>query len=673
MKKMVSRLLALALMGSLVLSGCGSADVGTSNNATDTNSEKAESETGTETETGEESSANEIKDLVIPRLSTRELQTFNVLYSQMASDFENLCNLVDPLLELDPHGELAPCIAEEWGTEDGGKTWTFNLRDNSKWVDVNGEEKANVTAWDVATGLEWVLNFHKNDSANTSMPIEMIEGASEYYEYTKTLSKEEAYALTAGEGSKFMEMVGVEIPDDYTLIYHCIEPKPYFDTVATYACLYPMSQAMVDELGVDGVRGMNNENMWYNGCYTMTTYVQNNEKIFTKNPTYWDEDAQLFDTVTVKMVESNDVAFQLYQSGELDYVDLTESNLKTISGNANNEFYDYLVEKPVDKYSYQIHFNYSKNKEDGTPDTNWNTAIANENFRKAIYYGLDLTDYYKRVNAVNPMNCENNFYTMKGLIYTSDGTDYTELVRQEMGLPENNGETMIRLDAEKAEEYKQAAIEELTALGVTFPVGLDYYIASANQVSLDSANVFKQTVSSSLGDDFIVVNIKTYISSATTEVYTPKLHSISTNGWGADYGDPQNYLGQETYGYDNAYYSTSQSKINDVEETEATKDLLDTYKEFTRLVEEADAITDDLDARYQAYAVAEAYMLDHALVIPFYYNPTWCLTKVDPYSKMNAMFGSQNEKMKNWKTNANGFTTEEIKASEEAHNSATSK
>ena len=137
-----------------------------------------------------------------------------------------------------------------------------------------------------------------------------------------------------------------------------------------------------------------------------------------------------------------------------------------------------------------------RNKEDGTPDTNWNTAIANENFRKAIYYGLDLTDYYKRVNAVNPMNCENNFYTMKGLIYTSDGTDYTELVRQEMGLPENNGETMIRLDAEKAEEYKQAAIEELTALGVTFPVGLDYYIASANQVSLDSANVFKQTVSS---------------------------------------------------------------------------------------------------------------------------------------------------------------------------------
>lgn len=672
MKKTVSKLFALLLASSVVLSGCNSSTGETSGEKTDGESTTAQNEQ-TEGEQDAQSSADEITDLVIPKVATRELETFNILHSQLASDFENLCNLTEPLLEVDTYGELSPALAEEWGTEDGGLTWTFKLREGVKWVDMNAQEKADCVSQDFATSLEWVLNFHKNDSANTSMPLEMIQGAEEYYEYTKTLSAEEAQALTAGEGSKFREMVGIETPDDYTVVYHCTTPKPYFDTVATYACLYPMSQAMVDELGVKGVQEMNNETMWYNGCYTMTSYVQGNEKVFTKNPTYWDTECSLFNTVTIKMAESNDVAFQLYQTGEVDYVDLTESNLKTISGNANNEFYDYLVEKPVDKYSYQIHFNYSKNKEDGTPDTNWNTAIANENFRKAIYYGLDLTDYYKRVNAVNPMNCENNFYTMKGLIYTSDGTDYTELVRQEMGLPENNGETMIRLDAEKAEEYKQAAIEELTALGVTFPVGLDYYIASANQVSLDNANVFKQTVSSSLGDDFIVVNIKTYISSATTEVYTPKLHSISTNGWGADYGDPQNYLGQETYGYDNAYYSTSQSKINDVEETEATKDLLDTYKEFTRLVEEADAITDDLDARYQAYAVAEAYMLDHALVIPFYYNPTWCLTKVDPYSKMNAMFGSQNEKMKNWKTNANGFTTEEIKASEEAHNSATSK
>ena len=671
MKKLLSKVLALTLVSSMVLSGCG--NTGTTDKTTD-NPETTEEKTEENTETAEETKqGEEITDLVIPKLATKEISGFNLLYTQKGEDFEGLSSLMDGLLEVDHDGKLMPAIAEEWGTEDEGHTWTFKIREGVKWVNVNGEEVGECNAQDFATGLEWVLNFHKNDSVNTSMPLEMIEGAQEYYEYTKTLSKEEAYALTAGEGSKFREMVGLDTPDDYTLVYTCIEKKPYFDTLAPYVSLYPASQELIDQLGVDGFRAINNENMWYNGCYTMTSYIQGNEKIYIRNPLYWDTDAKLFNTVTVKMVESNEIAFQLYQAGEVDYVSLGEAQITTIAKDPENEYYDYMVPDVPAKYCYQFQLNYHKLFSDGTEDVNWNTAVANEAFRLSWWYGLDLKEYYKRTNAVDPMVCENNFYTMKGLVYTSDGTDYTELVRQEMGLPENNGETMIRLDAEKAEEYKQAAIEELTALGVTFPVGLDYYIASANQVSLDSANVFKQTVSSSLGDDFIVVNIKTYISSATTEVYTPKLHSISTNGWGADYGDPQNYLGQETYGYDNAYYSTSQSKINDVEETEATKDLLDTYKEFTRLVEEADAITDDLDARYQAYAVAEAYMLDHALVIPFYYNPTWCLTKVDPYSKMNAMFGSQNEKMKNWKTNANGFTTEEIKASEEAHNSATSK
>ena len=660
MKRTMAKLLAIALTASMLLSACSSGTTSSEtseNNSTSTESTTSESTEG-ETETA--ASENQIKDLVIPRLSTRELQTFNILYSQMAADFENLCNLTEPLLEVTPTGELAPCMAEEWGTEDGGLTWTFNIRDGVKWVDMNANEMADFSAQDFATGLEWVLNFYKNDSANTSMPLEMIKGAQEYYEYTKTLTQEEAYALTAGEGSKFLEMVGVEVPDDSTIIYHCIDAKPYFDTVATYACLYPMSQAMVDSLGVDGVKAMNNETMWYNGCYTMTSYIQGNEKVFTKNPTYWDTEATLFDTVTVKMVESNDVAFQLYQSGELDYVDLTESNLKTISGNENNEFYDYLVERPADKYSYQIHFNFDKYTEDGTKDTNWNTAIANEAFRLSWYYGLDLSEYYKRFNTIDPMSCENECFTMKGLVYTSDGTDYTELVKAELGLPEMNGETIVRLDADKAEQYKQQAIEELTAMGVTFPVGVDYYIAASNQTSLDSATVFGQALSDSLGDDYVQLNIKTYVSSERTEVFDPKLHSITIRGWGADYGDPQNYLGQEVYGSDNAFYSNDYNYIVDVEETDATKDLLNCYKEFTSLVETANAISDDLDARYAAYAKAEAYLIQHGLVIPAYYNVPYCLTRINVFSKMNSMYGAQNEKMKNWETNSEGYTTQEI-------------
>ena len=233
------------------------------------------------------------------------------------------------------------------------------------------------------------------------------------------------------------------------------------------------------------------------------------------------------------------------------------------------------------------------------------------------------------------MSCENECFTMKGLVYTSDGTDYTELVKKELGLPEMDGEKMVRLDADKAAQYKKQAMEELSALGVTFPVGVDYYISASNQTALDSATVFGQALSSSLG---------------------------------ADYGDPQNYLGQQMYGYDNAFYSTGYNYIVNVPETEATKDLLNCYKEFTKLVEEANTIYDDIDARYAAYAKAEAYLIQHGMVIPAYYNVPYCLTKINVYSKMNAMFGSQNEKMKNWETNANGYTTEEMEAIVAEHN-----
>ena len=678
MKKTTSRFLALTLMASMLLSGCGGGGSETDKpddkktdapSSSQTSSDKKEEKKDDKKEAESQGDEKyEIKDLVITKAATRELETFNILYSQRAEDSENLCNLVDSLLESNPAGELVPCIAKTWDSQDGGKTWTFNLRDNVKWVDINGNEKAATTSEDFATGLEWVLNFYKNDSSNTSMPLEMIEGANEYYEWTKTLSEDEAMALTAGEGSKFREMVKLETPDEYTVVYTCTAPMPYFPSVATYSCLYPMAQGMIDELGGSAnVKSMNNENMWYNGPYTMTTYTQGNEKIFTKNPLYWDQDCHLFDTVTFKMVESGDLTWQYWENEEVDYAPLGEARLNEIN-KEDNKWHDYLVPDVQSKYSYQWHWNFNKNKEDGTPDENWNKAVANTSFRRAFYYGFNMVDYWKRTNALTPMVIENNFYTMKGLCFASDGTDYTELVRKEMGLPMENGETPVRLDKEKFEQYKKQAMEELSAIGVTFPVHIDHYISGSNQTALDSANVLKQTISNSMGDDFVVLDIKTYVQSIRKEVVTPHLHSWVNNGWGADYADPQNYLGQETYGGDNAYYSANYSYVNEITEPKDYQvELVDTYKEYTKMVEEANAITDDMDARYTAYAKAEAYMLDNVLVMPSNYSIGWCLSKINNETRMFAKFGGVNEKIKNWQTQSTPYTTEEMKAYKEAH------
>ena len=600
-------------------------------------------------------SADEIKDLRAYETIAREMETWCYHYSQAAVDLNVLSNFYDHLLTNDANGALVPCVAKEWSSPDGGQTWIFKLNEGVTWVDYQGNYKADCTAQDWVTGLEWVLNYGKNQAANTSMPIEMIKGAGDYYAYTKELGEEEAKKLGT---EKFLEMVGLEAPDDYTLIYHCVDKLSYFPSVACYNCLAPLSAKLIEEIGVDGYFGADYPTMWYNGPYTCSEYIYQNEKVLSKNEAYWNKDnVKLFDTVTIKMVESADVAFQWFSAGDLDYIDLNQANLSTIYNNEGNEFHGNLVEARPTKYSYQMHFCWDKKNEDGSADTNWNTAIANENFRLALYYGLDITDYLARTNFIHPLSCQNYCYTANAVSVNSEGKDYTQMVRDELGL-QYDSEKFVRADAAKAAEYKAKAIEELTAAGVELPVKMTHYIMGSNQTAKDSADTLAQIISDCLGDDLVVLEIRTYVSKLNTEVRDPQLASIYINGWGADFADPVNFLGQETYGDDNAYYSKAYSKINNATD----KKLIATYKEFTDMVNTAKAITDDLDARYAAFAKAEAFWIQHALTIPWSYEVTWKVTSINEYSKIYTAYGNQSERYVNWETNSDLYTTEDYEA-----------
>lgn len=600
-------------------------------------------------------SADEIKDLRAYETIAREMETWCYHYSQAAVDLNVLSNFYDHLLTNDANGALVPCVAKEWSSPDGGQTWIFKLNEGVTWVDYQGNYKADCTAQDWITGLEWVLNYGKNQAANTSMPIEMIKGAGEYYEYTKSLGEEEAKKLGT---EKFLEMVGLEAPDDYTLIYHCVDKLSYFPSVACYNCLAPLSAKLIEEIGVDGYFGADYTTMWYNGPYTCSEYIYQNEKVLSKNEAYWNKDnVKLFDTVTIKMVESLNVAFQWFSAGDLDYIDLDQANLSTIYNNEGNEFHDNLVEARPTKYSYQMHFCWDKKNEDGSADTNWNTAIANENFRLALYYGLDITDYLARTNFIHPLSCQNYCYTANAVSVNSEGKDYTQMVRDELGL-QYDSEKFVRADAAKAAEYKAKAIKELTAAGVELPVKMTHYIMGSSQIAKDSADTLAQIISDCLGDDLVVLEIRTYVSKLNTEVRDPQLASIYINGWGADFADPVNFLGQETYGDDNAYYSKAYSKINNATDEK----LIATYKEFTDMVNTAKAITDDLDARYAAFAKAEAFWIQHALTIPWSYEVTWKVTSINEYSKIYTAYGNQSERYVNWETNSDLYTTEDYEA-----------
>ena len=620
--------------------------------------------------------ATPLKEFISFESGNRELESWNMLYTQKAEDANVVTNLWDGLLSFDRYGKVVPAIASSWEHNEDATVWTFHLRDDVDWVDCNGEVKAHLTSKDFLVGFEWVMNAIKNEANNTSMPNDTIVGAYEYYELTKE-------AGDAAADMTYEDMlaagVGIEAPDDYTLVFTCPSACPYFDTVAAYNSFYPVAPALIEELGVDGFRSCDNTTMWYNGPYVVEEYIQGNTKSYIPNPNYYDAaNVSRFERFTVTMISDGSISLQLYQNRELDEVDLGESNITTIQSDPSNEYNQQLCEKRAKKFSYCFIFNYDKKNVDGTPDENWNKAIANKAFRQCFSKGMVLNKFFARYNSINPLKCENDFFTMKGLCYTSDGTDYTNLVAKEMGLDGEayDGKTMKRLRANNGDitELKKQAMEELSAIGVTFPVHCSYYILAGSTSALDSATVLKQCFTDSFGDDFIVLDINTFVSSTMKEVVAPKLQSFVHMGWGADFGDPINFLTQIIVHDDNAYYSCNMTNIAGIVNNGPAsyqKDLVAAYEKFTDLVNEGRAIVDDTDARYAAFAKAEAYFLDENLIFPTVYDITWCLTHVNEYSKINAMYGPCNYKAVNWETSEEAYTTEQYDEFAAAFDAAT--
>ena len=608
--------------------------------------------------------ATPLKEFISFESGNRELESWNMLYSQRAEDANVVTNLWDGLLSFDCYGKVVPAIASSWEHNEDATVWTFHLRDDVDWVDCNGEVKAHLTSKDFLVGFEWVMNAIKNEANNTSMPNDTIVGAYEYYELTKE-------AGDAAADMTYEDMlaagVGIEAPDDYTLVFTCPSACPYFDTVAAYNSFYPVAPALIEELGVEGFRSCDNTTMWYNGPYVVEEYIQGNTKSYIPNPNYYDAaNVSRFERFTVTMISDGAISLQLYQNRELDEVDLGESSITTIQSDPSNEYNQQLCEKRAKKFSYCFIFNYDKMNTDGTPDENWNKAIANKAFRQCFSKGMVLNKFFARYNPINPLKCENDFFTMKGLCYTSDGTDYTNLVAKEMGLDGEayDGKTMKRLRANNGDitELKKQAMEELSAIGVTFPVHCSYYILAGSTSALDHATVLKQCFTDSFGDDFIVLDVNTFVSSTMKEVVAPKLQSFVHMGWGADFGDPINFLTQIIVHDDNAYYSCNMTNIAGIVNNGPASyqtELVAAYEKFTDLVNEARAIVDDTDARYAAFAKAEAYFLDENLIFPTVYDITWCLTHVNEYSKINAMYGPCNYKAVNWETSEEAYTTEQ--------------
>ncbi len=524
-----------------------------------------------------------------------EISTLNYLTTSTTNDFTVSANVIDTLVEHDRYGNIVPCLAESWTTSEDGLTWTFNLRKGVKWVTSTGEYYADVTAYDFVTAAEYILNA-QHASATAWILRDYLAGAKDYYNSTKSPKEGEA----APEPVDFAE-VGVKALDDYTIAYTTKEPCPYFLTMLDYICYMPVNAAFLAEKGDDFGVANSETNLLYCGPFILSELKPQESRVYTKNASYWDKDNVFIDRIEQTYnSQASIISPAMYLNGEIDAASIDSKIAAEWLSDPETADMIHPV-RQFGQYSYFWAFNFDPNFDEEYEPENWKLAVNNEAFRLSFAYALDRL---KAKTVIEPENPEDLLWStiMPEGICSIDGTDYTELTEFDGIIAEPSNDLALY--------YKEKAVAELTELGATFPIKVLNSYPSSSSSQADESVVVKQQLEEVLGTDYIeVINYPGPANNFLSAIRRTGKYGFMRCNWGLDFDDPVNLT--EPFDEDNNYNFF----INATDPALLTEDG---ELEYFVLLNAAKAMPGtDMLARYQAFAIAEAYLINHAIVIPY--------------------------------------------------------
>ncbi len=643
----MKKVLALLLVSAVMLGACGSNAKG--------------------------SSSSKKSDLVSEYSSVygTDLETLDYTFSSRKTNSDHYTNFVEGLLENDQYGNLKGDMAKSWEVSDDGLTYTYHLRKGVPWVDSEGNEYgADVTANDFVTGLKHAVDVQ---SETLYIVADSIKGLSDYID---------------GKTNDF-STVGVKAVDDYTLQYTLNKPEPFWNSKTTYGILYPINEEFLKSKGKDFGKPTP-DSILYNGPFILANNTAKSVIEYTKNESYWDPKNVHLDTVkwTYNDGSDPDGLFKSYENGELSlarvypnspgYKDVTKA------------YPDGVTWSQTGGSTYNLTFNFNRGTFDATSKTtdkekeDTQKAILDRNFRLAILFGFDKKSY----NAQS-VGEEGATKALRNTLVPADfveigGKPYGDTVASKLKALDSDAFGDVNLsdgqdgyyNADKAKEYMEKAKTELEAKGVQFPIHLDMPVEETSEISVNMVKSLKKSVETSLGSDNVVVDVQLlnedkYLA-ATYQATTGKAGDFditNASGWGPDYTDPSSYL--------NIYDSRKGDMIHTLgleasavvqgtDPSTAAKKAIN-LSEYDALLDKAAAITDDLDARYTAYADAEAWLLDNALQVPIYADGgTPRVTNVVPFSGPYGWAGIAANKLKYVEVQSDIVTTDQYDKAKKA-------
>ena len=461
--------------------------------------------------------------------------------------------------------------------------------------------------------------------------------------------------------------------------------------------MFPLNAQWLESKGAD-FGTPTPDSILYNGPYVLTNNTAKSVIEYTKNDAYWDLDNVHINNVKFEYNDGSnpDEQVTFFENGKIDVARVFP----------NSAAYPEVAEKYEGKITnsltigstFNINFNYARRSfvnSDKTHEQQADTqkAILNKDFRLAFQYAFDRPAYQAQsVGDDNKLIAVRNSLTPPQFITIGDKNfgDYEleELIKLDPaweGKSLEDGQDAFK-DNERALKHLDLAKAALEADGVSFPIILDLPTDGAAEIGMNRVKSLKASVEETLGTDNVIVNIVSLSNDdyMNTGYYamtaSAKDYDISNaSGWGPDYVDASTYLNiynsrtgdmLDTIGIDS---EVAVKKAGGVDGSAAAREALK-LSEYDALLAEADAITDDVDARAKAYAKAAAWLHDAALQIPVNAGggvPR--LTRVVPFTAPYAWNGLQDTRLKYVQVQEEPVTQEQFDAAEKAWNEARSK
>ena len=498
LRKILAVVLALALLCT-TLAACGN-DSGSSNSS---GSNSSSAETG-DTATGPSGGTLNLR-------STMEPTSLNSLLATYAYDFTPMQAMIECLYRDDENDIPQPAAAESVDISEDGLTYTFHLREDAVWS--NGDPV-------VATDFEfaWKQALNPEVAASYGYILYMLENAEAYFNYESYVLKPDAWVEANPDkeipAEVTWEDVGVKVIDEYTLEAKLVNPLPYAADLFAFPIMCPINEKFYNEVGADKY-ATEVEYFCTNGMYNITGWEHNSSITFEKREDYWNADAVGPDKVVYKIISDSQAGLNSYLSREIDYTDLDSGEVVQQAEAAGFE----VGVKPARSSYYLI-----VNTED--------EFMSNQNLRLALAYSIDKQALVDTVyqNDNQPMTS----FTPPAIMGAAgaDGPTFQEALLAERGeMYPGSG------DLEKAQEYLQAALEELGCTVDELNLSID---CADDSLRRNCATFLQEQWRQNLGIENIAVN-----SMQTKQVSANRQsgdYCMSLGGWSPDYNDAINFL-----------------------------------------------------------------------------------------------------------------------------------